>query len=312
VNRTPDLDSAYLDVGDGHRIFVEEVGNGRPALFLHGGPGSGFRPEQHALFDHRRHRAIFFDQRGAGRSQPERSITENTTDHLIADIEMIRRSLGVDRWLVVGGSWGATLALAYAERFPEQVSGLVLRSVFLGTRAELEWAFLEAPRRFRPDMLRDFLSILSPGERDDPLGAYWRRILDPDPVVSLPASWAWHDAERILSEVAPRATRIEIGRSTRAPAPSTPRMEAHYFSNDCFLRPDQLIADSRRLHGIPAIIVQGRYDLLCPPDTSASLAADWPDAHIVLVENAGHAMSEPGVFAAVRSAIDNISERAQF
>jgi proline iminopeptidase len=312
MNRTPDLDSAYLDVGDGHRIFVEEVGTGRPALFLHGGPGSGFRPEQHALFDHQRHRAIFFDQRGAGRSRPERSITDNTTDHLIGDIEMIRHSLGVDRWLVVGGSWGATLALAYAERFPQQVAGLVLRSVFLGTRAELEWAFLEAPRRFRPDMLGDFLSILSAAERGDPLEAYWQRILDPDPGVSLPASWAWHDAERILSEVAPRATRIEIGRPGGAAAPSTPRMEAHYFSNDCFLRPDQLIEDAGRLHGIPAIIVQGRYDLLCPPGTSAALASEWPDSHVVFVENAGHAMSEPGVFAAVRHAIDTIAARAQF
>jgi proline iminopeptidase len=303
---------ALLDVGDGHRLFVQEIGTGRPALFLHGGPGSGCRPEQHALFDAGRHRAIFFDQRGAGRSRPERSLAANTTGHLVGDIERIRIDHGIDRWLVVGGSWGATLALAYAERFPAQVAGLVLRSVFLGTRAELEWAFIEAPRRFRPGLLADLLSLLGPAERADPLQAYWRRILDPDPAVHLPAGWAWHDAERILSEVAPRVTRIDVRQSRSGPAPATPIFEAHYFSNDCFLEPDQLIAGVRRLHGIPTAIVQGRYDLLCPPATSAMFAGALPGCETVFVENAGHAMSEPGVFAAMKNAIDRVTRAARF
>ncbi len=301
-----------LDVGDGHRLYVEEIGTGRPAVFLHGGPGSGCRPEQHALFDPGRHRAIFFDQRGAGRSRPERNLDANTTAHLVGDIERIRAGRGIDRWLVVGGSWGATLALAYAERFPERVAGLVLRSVFLGTRAELEWAFLEAPRRFRPGLLADLLSLLGTAERDDPLPSYWRRILDPDPAVRLPAGWAWHDAERILSEVAPRASRLDLAQPRNAPGPATPLFEAHYFSNDCFLEPDQLLANVRRLHGIPASIVQGRFDLLCPPMTSAMLAEAWPDCEIVIVENAGHAMSEPGVFVAMKNAIDRVTRMARF
>jgi proline iminopeptidase len=312
VNQTAGAVGALLDVGDGHRLYVEEIGAGRPAVFLHGGPGSGCRPEQHALFDAGRHRAVFFDQRGAGRSRPERKLDANTTGHLVGDMERIRVDRGIDRWLVVGGSWGATLALAYAERFPEHVAGLVLRSVFLGTRAELEWAFLEAPRRFRPGLFADLLSLLGPAERDDPLSSYWGRILDPDPAVHLPAGWAWHDAERILSEVAPRASRIDVRQPRTAPAPATPGFEAHYFSNDCFLEPGQLMANVGRLHGIPAAVIQGRYDLLCPPMTSSMLADAWPGCEIVMVENAGHAMSEPGVFAAMKNAIDRVTRMARF
>jgi len=301
-----------LDVGDGHRLFVEEIGSGLPALFLHGGPGSGCRPEQHALFDPAGHRALFFDQRGAGRSTPSRSLAANTTDHLVGDIEKLRADRGIDRWLLVGGSWGATLALAYAERFPERVAGLVLRAVFLGTRTELEWAFLEAPRRLRPELLGDFLSLIPRNERDDPLGAYWRRILDPDPKVSLPASWAWHDAERVLSEVAPKEARIDFSRSANGQAPSTPLFEAHYFRNDCFLKPNQLVDEAERLADIPLTIIQGRYDLLCPPSNSSLLAARLPRSRVVIVEKAGHAMSEPGVFAAMKQAIADTTEIAQF
>lgn len=300
-----------IDVGDGHQLFVEEVGAGQPALFLHGGPGSGCRPEQHALFDPGSHRAVFFDQRGAGRSTPSRSLTANTTDHLIGDIEKIRTDCGIDRWLVTGGSWGATLALAYAERFPERVAGLVLRAVFLGTRAELEWAFLEAPRRLRPELLGDFLSLIPTSERDDPLGAYWHRILDPDPKVSLPAGWAWHDAERVLSEVTPKQTRIDFSRPGNGPSPSTPLFEAHYFRNNCFLRPNQLVDEADRLADIPLTIIQGRYDLLCPPANSALLAERLPNARVVIVENAGHAMSEPGVFEAMKKAITEMTEIAR-
>jgi proline iminopeptidase len=312
VNQAARSVGALLDVGDGHRLYVEEIGAGRPAVFLHGGPGSGCRPEQQALFDSSRHRAILFDQRGAGQSRPERSLDANTTGHLVGDIERIRLDRGIDRWLVVGGSWGATLALAYAERFPERVAGLVLRSVFLGTRAELEWAFLEAPRRFRPGLLADLLSLLGPSERDDPLPSYWRRILDPDPAVHLPAGWAWHDAERILSEVAPRVARIDVRQPRSGAGPATPLFEAHYFSNDCFLGPDQLLANVHRLRGIPGAIIQGRYDLLCPPATSAKLADAWPGCEIVIVENAGHAMSEPGVFAAMKNAVDRVTRIARF
>ena len=312
MNTRSDLVGCFIDVGDGHELYTEVTGNGVPVVFLHGGPGSGFRPEQKSLFDPARYRTVFYDQRGAGRSRPHRDLYANTTDHLVEDLETIRITMGHDRWIVVGGSWGATLALAYAERHPERVAGLVLRAVFLGTRRELDQAFLETPRAFRPGLVDTFLSLLTKRERDDPLAAYWRRILDPDSAVNGPARWAWHDTERILSEIAPAATAIEIRKGPFDTTPATPLFEAHYFANDSFLKPDQLIAEASRLAGIPGTIVQGRYDLLCPPSSSAALAARWPDAEVVIVEKAGHAMSEPGIREAMVKALDDVTSRARF
>ena len=293
----------HLDVGDGHQLWVEVKGavGGIPALFLHGGPGSGFQPGNAGLFDPARFRTVFFDQRGAGRSLPKGALRANTTADLIADIEQLRQHLGFARWLVVGGSWGATLALAYAEIYPERVSGLVLRSVFLGTGAELNWAFGTGLRHFHPGLHEDFLAALPEAERTDPLPNYYRRILDPDPAIHLPAALAWHDTERVLSEVQPTATRLAI--AADRPRPHSPFVEAHYFSNDCFLAPDALLAGAHRLAGIPGVIVQGRYDLLCPPATSFALAAHWPDARIELAEMSGHSLAHPAVHQAVRQAI---------
>lgn len=311
TNRTETVGGLF-DVSDGHSLYLEEHGNGDvAAIFLHGGPGSGFRPRQRNLFDPERHRAILFDQRGAGRSRPKRMLEHNTTQHLIADMEAIRISRGIERWLVVGGSWGATLALAYAEAHPERVLGIALRAVFLGTRAELDWAFIEGCRRIRPDLYRDFVSVLPKEERDDPLPAYWRRILDPDPAVHLPATWGWFDAERILSEVNPLRSRIETNLERLDPLPTTPLFESHYFSNNCFLEPDQLLNNAGRLAGIHGIIIQGRYDLLCPPSTSAKLVEAWPSAEIRYIENAGHAMTEPGVANALQAAISDLTNCVQ-
>ncbi|MCW5695597.1 MAG: prolyl aminopeptidase [Bauldia sp.] len=305
------FDVRRLAVGGGHEIYVEQVGNpaGIPLLFLHGGPGSGCRPAQRALFDPSRFRTVLFDQRGAGRSTPADRLDANDTWRLVADIEAIRAALAIERWIVVGGSWGATLGLAYAERHPERVAGLVLRAVFLGTRAELEWAFLEAPARLRPELHADFLELLSDAERADPLRAYWRRILDPDPAIHRPARWRWHDTERVLSEVRPVVSRSNVSHAPHEPLPRTPLFEAHYFANDCFLEPGQLLRDAGRLAGIPGVIVQGRYDLLCPPQTSFALAAAWPTARVVIAENAGHALSEPGVLAAVQAALNELASR---
>jgi proline iminopeptidase len=308
-DNTGDGDGSLLDVGDGHRVYVEAVGAGIPVVFLHGGPGSGFRPEQRKIFNPNRFRTIFFDQRGAGRSVPTRDLRANTTQHLINDLEAIRAAHAIERWVVVGGSWGATLGIAYAEQHPERVAGLVLRAVFFGTRRELDWAFLGGTKVFRPDLLADFLSLLSPDERFDPLEAYWRRILDPDPAIHGPARWAWHDTERVLSEVRPGTGRVQR-RSGTGPMPATPLFEAHYFSNNCFLERDQLIRDAPRLAGIPGVMVQGRFDLLCPPTGSNMLAGAWPGAEIITVENAGHAMSEPGIRAALVDALDRVADRA--
>ena len=299
--------SFKLHVGDGHDLFVEDIGrlDARPAVFLHGGPGSGCHPGHRALFDADRDRAVLFDQRGAGRSTPRGRLEANTTDHLVADMEQIRELLEIERWLVVGGSWGSTLALAYAERHPHRVTGLVLRSVFLGTPAEVEWAFLQGPKVFRPELLSAFLDLLSPEERVDPLHAYWQRIGHPDPGVHGPAAWRWHDVERILSVLAP-AQQLPRETVPQADLPSTPFFEAHYLRHNCFLQPDQLIADAHCLQGIPGRIIQGRYDLLCPPSSAARLAAAWTDAKVRTVERAGHLISEQGIESAVRDAIADL------
>lgn len=310
-NAAGDLLSAeMLDVGDGHRLYVETVGqsDGIAAVYLHGGPGSGCQPSHRALFDRQRFRAVLFDQRGAGRSTPSRSRDHNTTQHLIADMERIRTHLGIERWLVVGGSWGATLGLAYAEAHPERVSGLVLRAVFLGTQAELEWAFGTAAQTFYPQLYADFLSLLSPEERLTPIASYWRRILDADPSIHGPAARAWHGLERVLSELRPTQTRLNLDEVQHGTVlPSTPFMEAYYFSNGLFLQPDQLLAQANRLSGIPGRIMQGQFDLLCPAGTSQRLAERWPDVRVLTVPAAGHAQTDPGVTEAMIGAIDELA-----
>ena len=306
------LTTQLLPVGNGHEIYVETVGraDGIPAVYLHGGPGSGCQPDHRRLFDPERFHAVLFDQRGAGRSRPKGRLEANTLPYLIADMETIRESLGFERWMIVGGSWGATLALAYAEAYPKRVSGIVLRATFLGTRAELESAFLGGLRYFYPDLSDDFLKLLTPQERVQPLDAYWHRILYPDPAVHGPAASAWHDTERILSEHMPGRTRLDFAslNSTRA-LPATPFMEAYYFQNNCFLRPLQLLAEAGRLRGISGIIVQGRYDFLCPPSTSHALAVAWPNAEIRIVEGAGHSLYDPGIRDAVMKAIADMAAK---
>jgi proline iminopeptidase len=306
------LTSQLLPVGDSHELYVETVGraDGIPAVYLHGGPGSGCQPDHRRLFDPERFHAVLFDQRGAGRSRPKSRREDNTLSHLIADMETIRERFGFDRWMIVGGSWGATLALAYAQAHPHRVTGIVLRATFLGTRSELEGAFLDVLPRFYPDLSGDFLSVLPPEERQQPLDAYWRRILDSDPAAHGPAARAWHDTERILSEHVAGRVRLDLDslNSTKA-LPATPFMEAHYFQNDCFMRPGQLLAGAGKLKGIPAIIVQGRYDLLCPPATSHALGAVWPDSEIRLVEGAGHSLYDPGVRDAVMKAVADLASQ---
>lgn len=306
------LTSEHLAVGDGHEVYVESVGRlgGIPAVYLHGGPGSGCQPDHRRLFDPERFHATLFDQRGAGRSRPRGGREHNTLTHLIADMEAIREKFGFTRWMVVGGSWGATLALAYAQAHPHRVSGIVLRATFLGTMGEIEDGFLNSLPRLHPGLSEDFLSVLTPEERRQPIQSYFRRILDPDPAIHAPAARAWGETERILSELAPSRTRLDLDalKSSRT-LPATPFMEAHYFSNDSFMKPNQLMAQAAKLAGIPGIIVQGRYDLLCPPKTSHALAAVWRDAEIRIVEGAGHSLYDPGVRNAVMHAIADLASK---
>jgi proline iminopeptidase len=306
------LTSEQLAVGDGHEIYVETVGrtDGIPAVYLHGGPGSGCQPDHRRLFDPERFHAVLFDQRGAGRSRPKGRREDNTLQHLIADLEMIREKFGFSRWMIVGGSWGATLALAYAQAHPDRVLSIVLRATFLGTRSELEGAFLDVLPRFYPDLSDDFVGLLPEKERTKPLEAYWRRILDTDPAVHGPFARAWHDTERILSEHVSGRVRLDPNAlASPRSLPATPFMEAHYFQNDCFMRPGQLLGDAGKLKGIPGIIVQGRYDLLCPPATAHALGAVWREAEIRFVEGAGHTLYDPGVRDAVMKAIADMASK---
>ena len=308
------LTSERLSVGDGHEIYVESIGRqgGIPAVYLHGGPGSGCQPNHRRLFDPERFHAVLFDQRGAGRSRPKGSRDHNTLPHLIADIETIRERFDLERWLVVGGSRGATLAQAYAQAHPQRVSGIVLRATFLGTRAELDSAFLKTLPLLYPALYDDFLGVLPADERGQPLEFYWRRVLHADPAVHGPAARAWGGTERILSEHRPNRARLdpEALRSGRA-LPSTPFMEAHYFRNNCFMKPDQLMAEADKLAGIPGIIVQGRYDLLCPPATSHALAARWPTSEVRVIGGAGHSLYDPGIRDAVMKAIADLASNIE-
>lgn len=313
-NRAPQrpFDALMLYAGDDHWLYVEQCGrrDGVPVIFLHGGPGSGSQHAHRELFDPSRFHAILFDQRGAGRSHPYLSRRANTTQHLIADIERIRTYFGFERWLVVGGSWGSTLGLAYAEAHPERVAGLILRAIFLGTDAEVRWAFIDGPRRFRPELYRAFVDHLPMKERVDPLGAYLTRLCDPDPRIHVPAAQVWNAYERALSELVPAAAALpdltEPAEGTRTPP--TPIMEAHYISNSFFLQPDQLLEEAWRLGDISGVLVQGRYDLLCPPAAAEAIAAAWGrKCRLRYIERAGHAMTEPGVLEAMREGIEDIA-----
>jgi len=298
-----------LDVGDGHWIYVEEVGRrgAVPAIFLHGGPGSGAQASHRLLFDTERFHAVLFDQRGAGRSHPYLSTRANTTAHLVEDIERIRLHFGFETMMLVGGSWGSTLALAYAETYPHRVSAMVLRAVFLGTNDEVDWAFRRAPRELRPDLYESFVAALPEAERADPVRSYVSRLTSADPAVRDPAARHWFEFERILSEFAPRATTLPAELQTAGRVPPTPIMEAHYIANAFFLRPGALLEGADRLGSIPGVIVQGRYDLLCPPRAAYELARRWPGARLEIVPTAGHSMTEPGVFEAMKAAVERLA-----
>lgn len=302
------FDARMLAVGDGHWIYVEEVGlkGGRPAVFLHGGPGSGAQAFHRTLFDAARDHVFLIDQRGAGRSHPYLSCDSNTTAHLIADLEVVRAHFGIEKWMVVGGSWGSTLAIAYAARHPDRVSALVLRAIFLGTPEEVAWAFVEGPRTFRPELFDAFCCQLPAEERGDPLTAYVRRLTGPDGPDRTRAAHAWNAYERALSELAPQHVGIPEKPGEDSRLPPTPIVEAHYIRNSFFLKPGELLSNAYELRDIPGAIIQGRYDLLCPPRSAYAISERWPKARLQIIDHAGHAMTEPGVMDAMRQAISDL------
>jgi proline iminopeptidase len=298
--------SEWLAV-DGHEIYLEQSGNpaGIPAVFLHGGPGAGCDPIHRRFFDPTRYRIILFDQRGAGRSRPHAELTHNTTWHLVADLELIRQRLGIERWLVFGGSWGSTLALAYAQTHPERVMALVVRGVFLCRPAEIAWFYQEGASWVFPDYWRDFLAPIPPEERGDLIGAYHRRLTGDNEIARLAAAKAWSVWEgRTSTLLTNPAVQNHFAGAHFALALA--RIECHYFVNQSFLAPDQLLRDAHRLHGIPGIIVQGRYDLICPMRSAWELHQAWPDSELVVVPDAGHSAFEPGITAALVAATDRL------
>jgi proline iminopeptidase len=297
-----------LDVGDGHEIYWEICGNpsGKPALFLHGGPGGGCSPEHRRLFDPERYRVLLFDQRGCGRSRPLASLDANTTWDLVADIERLRVLTGVERWLVFGGSWGSTLALAYAQTHPECVTELVLRGIFLLRRWELIWYYQHGASLLFPDKWERFLAPIPADEQDDLIAAYRRRLVDPDLNVQLEAARAWSLWEGETITLLPNESYSrQFGDDDFARAFA--RIENHYFVHGAWLEDRQLLRDIGRLRDIPAVIVQGRYDIATPPASAWDLHRAWPEAEFVLVEGAGHAYSEPGILAALLAATDRFA-----
>jgi proline iminopeptidase len=303
--------SGFLQVSDEHWIHYEESGNpaGKPVVFLHGGPGGGTSPRQRRFFDPTRYRIVLFDQRGCGRSRPHASLVENTTWHLVSDIERLREKLGIERWQVFGGSWGSTLALAYSEKHPERVSELVLRGIFLLRRWELEWFYQSGTSRLFPEAWQSYEALIPRHERTDFIAAYYRRLTSPDPKVRQEAARVWSVWEASTSHLYPDEDYI---RSCAGDAFSLAfaRIEAHYFVNRGFLeRENQLIEDVGRIRAVPTVIVQGRYDVVCPVQSAFELSRAFPEARLVVVPDAGHSAYEPGIVHELISATDAFAVR---
>jgi proline iminopeptidase len=300
-----------LPVSDVHTIYYEEVGNpaGRPAIFLHGGPGGGLDESYRRYFDPARWRLTLFDQRGCGRSTPHAELRDNTTWTLVADIERLRESLGVESWVVFGGSWGSTLALAYAETHPERCLGLVLRGIFLLRRAELLWFYQEGASWLFPDAWEQYLEPIPEVERGDLMSAYHRRLTSDDPEIRLRAARAWSVWEGSTSKLRTDPKLVERFAGDRF-AEAFARIECHYFVNGAFLRSDtQLLDDATRIAHLPGVIVQGRYDVVCPARSAWDLHRRWPRAELRLIGDAGHSISEPGIVDALVQATDDFATR---
>jgi proline iminopeptidase len=299
-----------LAVDDIHTLYLEEVGNpdGIPALFLHGGPGAGCESYHRRFFDHERYRLVLFDQRGAGRSTPHADLRNNTTWDLVADIERIREHLGIERWLLFGGSWGSTLALAYAETHPERVTGLILRGVFLCRPHEISWFYQQGASRLFPDFWEDFVSPVDPADRHDMLGAYHRLLTGPDEVRRLAAAKAWSVWEgRTATLVSDE--RVASHFAQAHVALSMARIECHYFMHDAFLEPNQLLERASQLDGIPGVIVHGRYDVICPLENAWQLHEAWPGSELSIITEAGHSATEPGTRRRLVEATQVFAER---
>jgi proline iminopeptidase len=303
------FDSFRIRVSGLHEIHVEQAGNpeGRPVVFFHGGPGAGISPLHRRFFDPSFWRVVLFDQRGSGRSTPLGEVRENTTADLVADAELIRERLGIGKWLVFGGSWGSTLGLAYAEAHPERCTGLILRGIFLSRKAEVHWTFGGGAQRIFPDGWAEFLSVLDEAEKSDVLASYHRRLSSGDPAVRKRAALAWNRWEELASHLV--ANLAPVAEEDVPTEVALARIEAHYFVNGAFLSPDdQLLRDVERIRHLPGVIVQGRYDMVCPAVSAWDLHAAWPGSRLVLVPAAGHSADEPGIVSALVEATEEFKK----
>ena len=299
-----------LDVGDGHVIYVEECGNpdGIPVVVLHGGPGGGCSPGMRRFFNPNLYRIILFDQRGCGRSQPHASVDANTTWHLVADIERIRTLMGVDRWVVFGGSWGATLALIYAQAHPDHVRHIVLRGVFLMTARELDWFYNGGAGTFFPEEWRKVTDLLDGSEKDEVIAAYHRRLFGDDEGEQTKFARAWTQWETALATLRPRIGSVPI---PAAYARAFARIENHYFINRGFLHEEgQILKNIAKIAHIPGTIVHGRYDMICPPKSASDLAAAWPSSTLHMIAQAGHSLSERQISSALVDVMDGLARNA--
>lgn len=310
----PEIDpyrTGYLQVSEGHTIYFEESGNpsGKPAVFLHGGPGGGTSPKQRRFFDPARYRIVLFDQRGCGKSTPHASLENNTTWDLVDDIEKLRQHLGVERWQVFGGSWGSTLALAYAETHPTRVTELILRGIFLLRRWELEWFYQCGTSRLFPDAFGPYQELIPAAERSDLIGAYHRRLTGADLEVQKQAARIWSVWEASTSHLLPDEEYIQRCAGDDFSL-AFARIESHYFVNRGFLeRENQLIEDLGRIRHLPAVIVQGRYDVVCPLQSAWELSRAWPEAKLLVVPDAGHSAFEPAILQELLNATDAFAAR---
>lgn len=296
-----------LPVDDLHTLYVEECGNpsGVPALYLHGGPGGGIEERSRRFFDPEGYRIVLFDQRGAGKSRPHAELERNTTAHLLADIETVRETLGVERWLVFGGSWGSSLSMLYAQAHPDRVLGLVLRGIFLCRPFDFDWIYVHGAPTMFPDHYEEYVAEIPEEERDDMVRAFHRRVTSDDEAERKRAARTWALWEARTSTLRPSEETVE---SLANPETSLAmaRLELHYFVNDCFLEPNQILRDVPRIRGIPGWIVHGRYDAVCPPRAAWDLHRAWPEAELRWIPDAGHADTEPGITGALIEATDTL------
>ena len=303
-------DTGMLPVSPLHTIYYEQCGNpdGVPVVFLHGGPGGGLDPDYRRFFDPTYWRVVLFDQRGSGKSTPHASLEDNTTWHLVSDIETLREKLGIERWMVFGGSWGSTLALAYSETHPERVTSIVLRGIFLCRPNEIRWFYQEGANAIYPDVWEKFVGVIPEAERGDMLGAYHKRLTGPDEAVRLEAARAWSAWEGATSKLIPDPKLVDDF-SDPEKALALARIECHYFFNNIFLDSDDyLIEHVGAIRNIPATIVQGRYDIVCPMMSAWDLHRAWPESKLVVVPDAGHSAMEVGIRSGLIEATDALRE----